>query len=117
MPLPGRRWLALALFPGMLLGALAVTGPPAGADAANDAMVYQTLTGELARNTALLTSVSAQLDQATADLTGITNTLADTRRQLDTTRDQITVLKQILRARAAFIYQHASQATSAVTDI
>ncbi|MEX1006827.1 MAG: glucosaminidase domain-containing protein [Acidimicrobiia bacterium] len=101
----------VALLCAALLSTLAL-GPAAGAAPARpeqpDPEAYRALATEVTRNTNRIAQMGAQIDEADARITDLQGQIDVTRFRLDATRAEIARYRGIVRARAAFIYTHAS---------
>ncbi len=107
------RVLTLAL--GIVVG-LAALALPVGALAENigpdhpdtpDPEAYRGLALEVSRNTNRLAEMAKQIEEAAARIATLDGEIAKTTQRLDATRAEIARLKDVVRARAAFIYTHA----------
>jgi hypothetical protein len=82
-----------------------------------DADAFAALANQVSQNQTLLVELSTQVDQATQRLAELAAAIADTQQKLDAARAEKARLLQIVRARASYIYTHASAPEVAVTDI
>jgi hypothetical protein len=65
----------------------------------------------------MLTQLSTQVDQTTQRLATLAAQIATTQQKLDATRAEADRLRQLVRDRAAYMYQHADSPTTALGDI
>ena len=65
----------------------------------------------------MLTQLTAQVAAATQKLAALGAEIDATQQKLDATRAEMERLRQIVRDRAAYMYQHADTPSTAVVDI
>jgi hypothetical protein len=82
-----------------------------------DPDAFAALANQVTQNQAMLIQLGTQVDQATQRLTQLGTEIDATQQKLDATRAQIEHLRDIVRARAAYIYRHADTPGNAVADI
>jgi hypothetical protein len=82
-----------------------------------DPDAFAALANQVTQNQAMLTQLSAQVAEATQKLAALAAEIDATQQKLDATRAEMARLKQIVRDRAAFIYQHADTPDAAMVDI
>jgi len=98
------------------------TTPGSSTPAANttphpDPDAFAALANQVTQNQSLLTELSTEVTQTTQRLAVLASEIADTQQKLAATRAQMDQLRQIVRARAAYIYAHADAPQVAVADI
>jgi Mannosyl-glycoprotein endo-beta-N-acetylglucosaminidase len=93
------------------------TPAPATPTPKPDPDAFAALANRVSQNQAMLAELSAQVDQATQKLAGLSAEIDTTQQKLDATRAEAARLLQLVRDRAAYIYQHADVPNTAVVDI
>jgi peptidoglycan hydrolase CwlO-like protein len=91
----------------------ASTAPPAHPEAA----ALADLAAQITKNKALLDQLNAQVAASAAKLDQLKAQIDDTQQKLDATRAEITRLKSLMKARAAYMYQHSNTSQTASFDI
>jgi mannosyl-glycoprotein endo-beta-N-acetylglucosaminidase len=82
-----------------------------------DPDAFAILAIQVSQNQAMLTQLSDQVAEATQKLSVLGAEIDTAQQKLDATRAEVAQLKQIVRDRAAYIYQHADTPDNAVVDI
>ncbi len=93
------------------------TSAPGSTTAKPDPDAFAALANQVSQNQAMLTQLTAQVAEATQKLAALGAEIDATQQKLDATRAEMARLKQIVRDRAAYIYQHADTPSTAVVDI
>jgi hypothetical protein len=91
--------------------------PPPTTTPHPDAGAFEALANQVSQNQALLVELSTQVDRATQRLAELTAAIADTQQKLDAARAELAHLRQVVRARASYIYTHANAPEVAIGDI
>jgi hypothetical protein len=82
-----------------------------------DPDAFAALANQVSQNQAMLAQLSGQVAEATQKLAALGAEIDATQQKLDATRAEAARLKQIVRDRAAYIYQHADTPDTAMVDI
>lgn len=82
-----------------------------------DADAFAALANQVSQNQQMLTQLNAQVEQATQKLATLATEIATIQQKLDATRAEAERMRDIIRARAAYIYRHADTPSTAVADI
>ncbi len=105
------------------------TQPPATQAPATDAPTTETapahpeaqalaeLAAQITKNQGLLEQLNGQVQESTAKLAALKAQVDDTAQKLETTRNEIARLKSLMKARAAYMYQHSNTPEAASFDI
>lgn len=100
------------------------TGAPATDAPATDApspapaaAALADLAAQITRNHGLLDQLNAQVEESTTKLTALEAQIGDTAQKLDLTRTEMARLKALMKARAAYMYQHSNTPATASFDI
>ena len=95
----------------------APAAPAATTNPKPDPDAFAALANQVSQNQQMLVQLSAQVDQASQRLTALGAEIDTTQQKLDATRTEMNRLRDIVRARAAYIYRHADTPGTAVADI
>lgn len=82
-----------------------------------DPETYRDLASALLRNQRDSADLAKQIDDANARLAQLETQLADVQQRLDATRAELARMRQLVRARAAYIYANARTPETAIVDI
>jgi peptidoglycan hydrolase CwlO-like protein len=89
------------------------TAPPAHPEAA----ALADLAAQITKNKALLDQLNAQVADSTTKLAALKAQIDDTQQKIDANKAEITRLKTLMKARAAYMYQHSNTPEAASFDI
>ena len=89
------------------------TAPPAHPEA----QALADLAAQIAKNQGLLQQLNVQVQDSTSKLAALKTQIDDTQQKLDAARNEIARIKALMKARAAYMYQHSSTPEAASFDI
>lgn len=101
--------------PGAEAPTTAAPGPAASPPP--DSQAFAELAGQITRNRALLDQLNEQVAASTAKLAALKAQIDETQQKLDATRTEIGRIKSLMKARAAYMYQHSNTPEAASFDI
>ena len=96
----------------------ATDAPAPATDApAPAAQAFADLATQIAKNSGLLDQLNTQVEESTTKLAALKAQIDDTAQKLELTRTEMARLKTLMKARAAYMYQHSNTPEAASFDI